>query len=79
MNNNKVMQLIMDELRRAEKLHPYWPEHIVEQGAIIAEESGEVVKAINDFYWHKAATKAEIAKEVIQTAAMCIKIGRAHV
>lgn len=67
-----IVQLIVEELRRAESIHPIWPTNIFEALAVIHEEEGEIAKAVNQYYWDNASDE-EIRKEVIQTAAMCIR------
>jgi len=73
MEDDYILKLVFEELKQAQKLHPKWPDDIVYKGAIIAEEAGEVVKAINDYYFHNRATSSEIIEEVIQTIVVCIR------
>ncbi|MTK53314.1 hypothetical protein [Paludibacter sp.] len=65
------------ELIRAKKLYPTFPTNVFEQTCIMMEEAGEVVKAANDFVYEKG-DKAELLMllkdEVIQTAAMCMRM-----
>lgn len=65
------------ELQRAKKLFPQFPANIFEQTCIMMEEAGEVVKAANDFA-HNRGDKSELLMllkdEVIQTAAMCMRM-----
>ena len=63
---------ILDELKRAEYIHPKWPTDPVHAAAILAEEAGEVVKAVNDVAMdHKHDSNYKT--EAIQCAAMCIR------
>lgn len=62
------------ELFKAEKKHPTWPvDNLFEQIAILSEEAGEVAKAALDFKDGKAPI-TELKEELMQTAAMCIRI-----
>ena len=63
---------ILAELERAEYIHPKWPTDPVHAAAILAEEAGEVVKAVNDVAMdHKRGS--DYKTEAIQCAAMCIR------
>lgn len=72
MKAGKILSVIEDEVCRAEELYPTWPENVVEAVAIMAEESGEAVKAANDVRWFKDSV-GELQKELVQTAAMCVR------
>lgn len=74
MNQNDVITEIFAELRRAEKKFPGWPDDIIHGSAIVVEESGELVRACLDYYYHRTKGKEEIIKEAIQTAAMAIRL-----
>lgn len=67
-----IIELILAELHRAESIHPVWPTDIFAALAVIHEEEGEIAKAINQYYWDNESDE-EIRKEVVQTAAMCIR------
>jgi hypothetical protein len=60
------------ELDRARKKFPDWPDVIVYQASIIAEEAGEIIQAANDCRLHKAS-RDQVEIEAIQTIAMCIR------
>lgn len=69
MRLNKFDSIIDDihqEYCRACKKHPKWPKNVVEALAIIAEESGEAIKAGNEYHHDEGGTFEEIEKEVIQ-------------
>ncbi len=68
-----VFNDIQTELDRSFELHGDLPANIVGMTAIMAEEAGECVKAANNCVFH-GATVAELEKEAIQTAAMCVKM-----
>ena len=61
------------ELKRAEKLHPNYPTDMFRQLAIMQEEAGEVTKAVVDYHYAKD-TVLHIKEELIQTAAMCMRM-----
>lgn len=61
------------ELKRAEKKHPEWPVNIYEQLAIVTEEAGEVAKAVLH-YNHENGSLQNVKDELIQTAAMCMRM-----
>jgi hypothetical protein len=68
----EIVKEILREVLRAEKLHPKWPSDPVHAAAILAEESGEVVKAVNDVVTKDAYSHIAYA-EAIQCAAMCVR------
>lgn len=68
----EIMLDILHEIKWAEFIHPEWPTDPVHAGAILAEEAGEVVKAINNVVTkHKG--DSDYKTEAIQCAAMCIR------
>ena len=67
-----LLIMILDELRRAEEIHPEFPDDVIHQVAIMAEESGEAVRAALH-YVYEEGTKEELQAELIQTAAMCVR------
>lgn len=69
---DNIWHEILDELLRAEKKFPVYPTDVVHATAIMAEESGEAVKASLDVYYGRDNIKT-LRKEMIQTAAMCIR------
>ena len=72
MKLEKANELILDELKRAEKLFPNWPLDVVHGAAILAEEAGEVIKASLDAYYGRNDFE-NLRKEVVQTAAMALR------
>ena len=68
----QIIQQIVEEVKRAESIHPKWPSDPVHAAAILSEEAGEVVKAVNN-----VATKhkgdSDYLTEAIQCAAMCVR------
>lgn len=61
------------ELIRAKKIHPDNPKDELFQLAVMIEEAGEVAKAVLD-YRSKKCDKKHIREELIQTAAMCMRM-----
>lgn len=90
MKKEEILQLIIKEVERAEKLHPRFPHDKVYQAAILNEEAGEVLQAANSLREHldegtpgfslsKSLEKMEnlrenYIKEVIETGAMVFRI-----
>lgn len=60
------------ELSRAEIKHPDWPEDKIHAAAIVAEESGELVRAALN-YEYEGARYYDMHTEAIQTAATCFR------
>lgn len=74
-DSHKIAQIygaLLTELVRAETLHPDWPKDIVYQGAIVNEESGELMKAILNHRFGGEPIE-EVVKEAIQTGSMVIR------
>ena len=61
------------ELKRAEKKHPNFPADMFRQVAIMNEEAGEVTKAVLHYHYENGGLE-NIKKELIQTAAMCVRM-----
>ena len=68
-----VILKIVCEYSRAIDLHPYWPDDIIHAVSIMNEESGESIRAALNYEYEDQSIE-EIKKEVIQTAAMCIRV-----
>lgn len=73
MTENEAIQKIQEELVKAESKHPFWPTDILHQIAIVNEESGEATRAALQYQNEKGELK-EVQTELIQTAAMCIRM-----
>jgi len=71
-NLNCVISEITAEMKRAEKLHPHWPDDIIHQVAIMVEESGEAMRAALNHVYEKNDIYS-VREEIIQTAAMCLR------
>lgn len=63
---------IKHELQRAKKMHPVWPDDIIHQTAIMAEEAGEALQATLNFVYHGGSYK-KMQQEIIHTGAMVLR------
>ena len=72
--NALVLQEIQAELERATRKFPTWPNDPIHAAAVIAEECGELQKAVLEAVYepHKES-RWNIRAEAIQTAAMCLR------
>ncbi|MFL5808068.1 MAG: hypothetical protein ACJ749_01025 [Flavisolibacter sp.] len=61
------------EMQSAKVKHPDWPVDVIHQAAIVAEESGELVRAALQSTYENA-DKDHITREAIQTGAMCLRV-----
>jgi NTP pyrophosphatase (non-canonical NTP hydrolase) len=64
---------IDEELKRAEKKHPNFPKDMYQQLAIVQEEAGEVTKAVLHYHYEGGRLQ-DVKDELIQTAAMCMRM-----
>lgn len=65
--------MVIDELAKARAKHPDYPNDIVHRAAIVAEESGELVRAsINSYYANGPIAAVQI--EAMQTAATAVRL-----
>jgi len=70
-----AFKLVADEIMSAEELFPEWPIDLVHGAAIVAEESGELIRAAMHCQWDYVGGNIENVKtEAIQTAAMAIRM-----
>jgi hypothetical protein len=67
-----LVREIDGEIHQAEAKYPDWPDDPIHGAAIMAEESGEAVRACLNMVYH-GADRAEYRKELVQTAAMAIR------
>lgn len=65
--------LVIDELARARAKHPDFPQDIVHQAAIVAEESGELVRASINAHYEKGRVE-DVQLEAVQTAATAVRL-----
>ena len=72
--NALVLREIQDEVERAMRKFPRWPTDPIHAAAVIAEECGELQKAVLEAVYepHKGS-RPNIRAEAVQTAAMCLR------
>lgn len=75
---SKKLESIIDEVReeisKAIRKFPTWPDNAIMAAAVVAEEAGELVKHANEASWEPGKTTHEaVRKEAIQTAAMALR------
>lgn len=68
-----IINDILDEVDRAEKKHPNWPDNPYKGMAIIGEELGEANQALLQSD-DEGGTVDDVRKELIETAATCIRM-----
>lgn len=64
--------MILCELIRAENKWPIWPADLVYATAILAEESGEAIRAALNISVGEASI-SDLRKELVQTGAMAVR------
>ena len=72
MTDYEAIDAILQELERARLLHPKWPTDPIHQVAVMAEESGEAVRAALRMVYERGSVE-ELRTELIQTGAMAIR------
>ena len=70
---NSIIRDILIELESAIEKYPEFPLDKIHQVAIVAEESGEAVRATLNHVYHGASIK-DVEEELIQTGAMVIRM-----
>lgn len=70
--NEKLIQLIETELAKARDKHPDWPNDQIHAAAIVAEESGELIRAAVQFEREDGDMEA-ICKECVHTIVTAIR------
>lgn len=74
MTDTELFECVRLELRYARSKYPDWPIDLIHAAAIAAEETGEVVKACNNFYWQQGDDSIDdIRKEAVQAIAMLFR------
>lgn len=59
-NIEEIMGCIWKELDRAQSLHPRWPADIVHAAGIVAEESGELIRAALRYSYGEGGTLDDV-------------------
>ena len=65
---------IEQEVKRAKKIHQAFPDTLVKMTAIMAEEAGEAIKEANLIEDEGKGSIENYKTELIQCAAMCVRI-----
>ena len=73
MESNKVIDLIICELKKAEEKHPGWPTDRIHAVSIIAEEVDEAMQEAIDITYFQNGSEERLIKELAQTGAMAIR------
>lgn len=73
LSDDHVIRIVLAEVNRARKVHPLWPTDPIHAAAIVAEESGELVRA-SLRVTYEGGTPDEITREAMHTAATCIRL-----
>jgi hypothetical protein len=74
-----ALEDIRQEVSSAEAKFPLWPDDVIHGAAVMAEEAGEAVKAALECVYGGAdpanlpARQAAYRKELLHTAAMCVR------
>ncbi len=68
-----ILAQVMNEIDRAETIHPAWPRDVVKAASLCSEECGELVRAANTFDETRTGRK-DIVTEAIHTAATAIRL-----
>lgn len=68
----KYSNMILAEYRRAKELHPSWPDDIIHAVAIMAEESGEAIRAALNMQYENGNIE-DVERELIECSAMCLR------
>ena len=71
MNKEQIDNAVVEELQNAYKKFPTWPDDPIHAAAIVAEESGELMKAtVEAVYEPRKQSKPDMRKEALQTIAV---------
>jgi hypothetical protein len=80
MKNQEIWQAIDEEVRRAKKKFPSWPDHPAAQAGIVCEEAGELMQACLQWKYERQPDimgqrhqMEHMQSEAIQVAASAIR------
>ena len=73
MKMEKIFKEIEIAVKKAESKHKVFPDSLIHQAAILAEESGEVVQAVLNHHDH-GKDSSLIDVELYQTIAVCVRM-----
>lgn len=80
MKNQDIWKMIDDELRRAKKKFPSWPDHPAAQAGIVCEEAGELMQACLQWKYERMESLdgqegqiKNMEDEAVQVAAAAIR------
>ena len=74
MTIHQIIEAILAELRAAGEKFPEWPDDPLHAAAILGEEVGELVQAINQvIYEPEKSTELDVMAEAIQAGAMAMR------
>lgn len=69
-----IRQGVLSEYQSAHERHPEFPSNPFAMMCIVSEELGEATQALNDLIHHKAGTINDVMIELMQTAAVCMRM-----
>jgi hypothetical protein len=73
MGIDDIINVVLNEVVRAEKLHPYWPQDPIHAAGIVVEEAGELMQVCIDHVYEPVDRLDDMKREAMQTAAMGIR------
>ena len=73
MQIEKAIGLVLNEIARAEEIHPEWSPDPVKAAAIVGEEAGELLQAANNFDENPDGSLTPVITEAIHTAATALR------
>ena len=71
-SKDEAVGLILDELSKAEKQHPWWPDDYIHASAILNEEAGELTQACLQ-YRYDDRPRSRMLEEAVQVGAMAVR------
>lgn len=74
MSAENILLAIKCELEKCKTKHPEFPVDVIQRVAIMAEEAGEAIREANMIKYKEGGTNDTLIKELLQTAAVCVRI-----